>query len=200
MTATTATKVKEKPVEPTELELAGDEYFPLRAERKALINQCDHMQATLQLSSMPEPLPLRSVIAIEAAGEDLAIARRNPRRFELKLFELRDRLDDLNAPFEQARERYERACSSEARRIAEELVPRHRAAVASIHASLIQLSNALAEEVGIHDEFGAKSPTAWPSQLLPNMSGVFKKAAWLSHYDSIGSIWVREARAKGLIE
>lgn len=194
----TATKVIPGP-ELSEFEWARDAYLALRSQRKALINRCDQMQTALHLSSQPEPLPQRSIVAISAAGDDLASARRNPRRFELALFELRDKVDDLSAPFQQARDRYERACVTEAHRIAEELVPRHRAAVANIHAALLKLADALAEEVAIHDEFRAKSPTAWPSQLLPNMSSVFKKIAWLSNYDSVGSIWVREARAKGLI-
>lgn len=179
---------------------ARTEYFAMKTERKKLIARCDRIQLALNLATMPEPLHPRAAIAVEAAGDELALARRNPRRSELALYELRDKLDDARPAFERAKEQYETACSDEARRIAEALIPRHRAAVAKIDAALELLASALTAEIDVRTEFEKSSPTPWPSQLLPNMSASLLRLAWTSHRDSTASSWRREARAKGLLE
>lgn len=90
-----------------------------------------------------------------------------------------------------------------ARELAELLRPAHRAAVRRVAKALIELSEANAAEVQIHNtlrtnDLGASRITGW-RDLLPTMS--YRAGApgdWKAHY-SPAQIWLREARQQGFL-
>lgn len=196
-----ATMLRPLPQEPVPaLATAHDAYQQVRMTRREWIREADRRRLGINLSRMPAEKPSARITTVESeAGEYLVLARRNPRKAEAELNLLLDKIDDIEPAYTTAKVAYDAACSIESRRIAEELLPRHRHAVRVVNELLEKLFVALKAEVEVRDEFQRTSPTPWPSQLLPDMSSTFKRALWLDHRDSNAAIWQREARSKGLL-
>jgi hypothetical protein len=182
-----------------EFEAARAAYGSLKKLRKQLIAAHTQIELARQLASMPEPIHERAAVAVQMAGTELALARRNPRRTAARMEDLADEIARLQPEFDAAKLKFEALASAEAHRLAEELRPKHEQAVRGIAASLEALSRALADEISVRDEFLKRAPAPGLGCPLPNLAAHFLRFAWLPHRDSTASAWGREARSKGYL-
>lgn len=196
-----AAKARVDPADPMVDELdARREYLDLRKQERKLVSQIEQLDVALQLTNQPEPFADRARAAVELAGLELALAKRNPRRTRLRIEELRDELVILRerrAALAPLNERWE---TNEAVRIARALQPEHKAAVRRINDCLEALSTALAAEIEVRDRFAAETPTALKfSSLLPNASATFMSTNWIPHRDSRASVWARDPAIRAIL-
>ncbi|MGY2806382.1 hypothetical protein [Bradyrhizobium sp. USDA 4506] len=181
----------------SELEAAREAYRQLATRKKEIARKHALQQQAADVGQMTEPLPARAIIDVSPAEIDAA--RRNPLRTARRLEDLRDDMMQLQPELEAAKVRFEVLAAQEAIKLRDELRPAHERAVIDIARALELLSAALEAEAAVHDEFQRRAPMGGMFSPLPNLSSDLKAFAWLPSWDSVGSVWGREARRHGYL-
>jgi hypothetical protein len=161
------------------------------AEFKRLMDTRDNMLLALNMASVPEQHP-DAVGLMERAGKYLERARRYPKRILEDVEDINQEIDRERPGHKLAREQWEIDRVAETDRIAEQLIPRHRAAVERTARALEVLSQALFDELEVRAELEQTAPLP-RSRHLPNMSSAFAICR-LNEPNSTASAWAGIAR------
>jgi hypothetical protein len=179
---------------PSEFELARDRYSRSQAELEKLSAEERSLRLALGLANNPTDADSdRCAEARRIAGKYYGLAVRRPDQVAARLREIQYELDDRNNEFVTERDLWEVARRRETTRIAEQLAPKHRAAVMAIARAFEALSAAIQSERDVHAELSRTAPER-ESALLPSMAPAI---GTLAEYDSVAAAWARRYRQMG---
>ncbi len=190
MVAMTMTKPKTKSTMP-DFEAAKARWAEVDAKRSALVERHDGMELALNYARNGVDKRVPKEIRAKA-GPHNNLANRNPQKLAGEIDDVAYEIADSNAEYGAERERWQAASRDETARIAQELQPRHRAAVQKIAGALEDLSRAMEAETGVRAELTRTAPEA-TSAYLPDCSS-FLNFASLAVWQTPASQWARHMR------
>jgi hypothetical protein len=172
-------------------------YTEKRAERERLETERRSLETALSLARNSQDADTdRCSAARQIAGEYRRLAERRPEIVEAKLRQVTYELEDGAAEFQRETDVFNAAMRTESNRVARELQPTHREAVAGIISAVEALSRAVAAEREVRAEFYKRSPEP-ESALLPIVDGPFGA---LGEFNSLLSGYVRHVRRLGFLD
>lgn len=177
---------------PVDFDAAKAAWSSARTRLRTMIKQKKRLETALILARQADPDPNtdRAAALRTELASDIERAQKYPKRVAVEIEEIDYEIDLFEPQHNSARDTFRIAAGEEACRIATELQPRHRAAVAKMANALEALSRAIAEERSVREEFAATAPEP-TSCLLPNISSSLRFAD-LSTWDSPASQWARD--------
>jgi hypothetical protein len=179
--------------ETSEFEAARARWERVSAERRALREKLDGCKAALVLADYkPAPGEYMSPVLEDRARRYLAGRIPDRDRLTRQIADLEYELNEAASTYAIESAAWKLALENEARRRAEALRPRHRAAVRKIAQLVEQLSAAVEQEREVRRELGEVGSTA--------LVDAGCELGSLADYNSPLSVWNRRVLQAGLLE
>ena len=177
---------------------AYERWRAVRQNFRELTQRYEALKTGLGFLRFDPPQPRVKPLIAAFDQELLARIRRSPRRAELELEELTDRIVDGQDAYHAASRTFQEAKAEEADRIARLFVDRHLEAIRKLASAIERLSLAVADERAVRADFAKASPEP-TSALLQDWSLDFSGLD-LTKWDSRASVWARRLRQSGLVQ
>lgn len=188
-----ATKV-EQSAAPDEFGLAKQAWLAVKAKHKRIKADLDEHRAgaAWQLMSESERKADRVQHMRQTVARAFPKGLPKDRALNRRIEELQDELEAILPTMQPVRDRYTRALQVRGARIAEELQPEHREAVAAIAVALEQLNEAIVVEEHVRGRFATLAEQDG-SAALPNCAEMLRRCR-LDQWDSDAAQWARRVR------
>ncbi|CAN7313159.1 hypothetical protein LJR220_001662 [Bradyrhizobium sp. LjRoot220] len=169
-----------------------------RAEMRALNSRKEDLTVAIHLASVPRPFPERVKPLSEKHAELLRQIERNPRRVQMELEDVTDKILESQPEYSAEHELLEQAKRLEAGRIAALFRGRHVTAVRSLISAVEQLSQAIESERAVRREFARVSPEPVSAALFDWSSDL--RGMSLLEWHSVAATWARRIRQSDILK
>jgi hypothetical protein len=192
-----ARRKTEPPPKLSPYETACQRWRGFDAKRKELIERIDGMRLAYSFARSEDMTQVPAHL-VEKAKPFMIEARRRPARLVENISELEDERAEQASVIQAERELHQAAQRAETNRIANELQPRHKAAVKAMAAAMEKLSQAIADEREVREELKKSAPLPNSAKLPDLFSDLL--VGTLADWGSPMWKWAKKVRDLGALK